>query len=57
MITRMLLATIGLTFTGLVKKSYFSSKELNPKVSKEKLLFLAAGFTALFYMTQAIFSF
>lgn len=55
MITRLLLAATGLTFSTAVKRTYFSSKDI--EINSKTLSMLFVGLSTLFYMTQTIFSF
>gem|GEM_PF-4908079 len=57
MITRMLLAVTGLTFTGLAKRTYFRSSDAELSLDSKSLGFMFLGLSTLLYMTQAIFSF
>ncbi|MFO7793886.1 MAG: hypothetical protein R6V35_02810 [Candidatus Nanohaloarchaea archaeon] len=57
MITRLLLAATGLTFSTAVKRTYFNSREINTEINSKTLSMLFVGLTTLFYMTQAVFSF
>ena len=57
MLSRLLLAATGLTFSKAVKSIYFNSRNIDPDIDRKTLSLLFVGLTTLFYMTQTIFGF